>query len=335
MKSFPLQNNVKYLIAATTSLFLLSGCQPPVVPVKNIRYSISYSVDGQEFQISKTYKCYYEDVGWISERGADWHIRGIDQPIRISGTLPDGEKYVAQPVNSMLTGASPEYQCPSTETPIASEIFVTDKEHPENLNGFDDTRIKSKDHVIKINKSMLSLDSYSMGTYKLPKDYKPQANSLGKLYYTISARFISGAEIDQDGLRNYINSRKSIWLENGQAISFTRWGTEDVEAARSFLSTKPYLYYSAGGIEITGDHTEQAWVFNRSSSTNSITWIVSSTKNKDETMIPDKNLPKDLIKFENNEIEIPTAKYGGFHFYNPRNDTLEVFYLTKTQVPLP
>ena len=134
-------------------------------------------------------------------------------------------------------------------------------------------------------------------------------------------------------MRNYVASRKSIWLKEGAAVSAIAWHREDVEAARQYSETVPYLYRPSGGVELTGQYTKKGWNFTNTTSHTSITWIASDLTEREAAGTPDNKLPTTLVNFGGAEIEIPVAKYSAHHFYNPRTDELIVFYVYKTEVP--
>lgn len=310
-------------------LFMLCGCQSPIVPVRNVHYIVHYSVGDQHFEISTTYKCYYEDVSWVSERGADWHIRGKQQVFAV-GTLPSGERFVVQPVDSRMWSFFPYYRCPETETPIASELFIASGQHPR-LESFDNLRTRSNNRKIRIEESLLR-SSNGIGVFDPPKSfYNPTGG--GKHYYTISARLLSGDEINRAGLRDYVSSRRSIWLKKDVVIPFSGWSRDDLQAARSYQEKMPYLYFPTSGLELTGNYSKQGWTFNRNTSTESVAWVQLPLSDHEALTTLDRRLPTTWVNFDGFRIEVPVAKYSALHFFNPTNDELAIFYVVKTVVP--
>lgn len=50
-----------------------SGCSVnPLIPIEAKQYTMNFTIDGEEFNVSKEVKFYYRDVKWGSERGASW-----------------------------------------------------------------------------------------------------------------------------------------------------------------------------------------------------------------------------------------------------------------------
>lgn len=231
-----------------------------------------------------------------------------------------------------MSDFSPRYRCLNDgDVDIASEIFVRSKDYSQNLESFDPFRTESSGHTIRINKSMLRLESNGRGRFKPPTT---STSEHGKTYYTISAEIFSGPQIDGAGLRGYVASRKSIWLKQGTTIPFGGRQQQDVEAARKYSSaTAPFLNYPSGGLELTGEYTQDAWKFARSTSNTSVTWIPAGLTALEAGRTSDNKLSTAWIRFNNTHIEIPTAKYPALHFYDPLTDELIVFYVYRTEVP--
>lgn len=316
-----------------------AGCEWPFPFDRVIRYSVTYSVDGQKSTIESTYNCHLVRNGWLSEGGGSWQIRG-GGPIHVAGTFSNGERFVVEPVDARALPINTNVRCTESSVDVDSEMFVFGAGGVNHLISVDAKRTRLGGHNIKIERSTLSFDGIGLAGVVEVSRHAHTADRIED-YYTISARVINLSDLDRAGsasdasFRDYLHGRKSIWIEGGQPLPFVEWGQEDIEAARKYEEAKPFLYFLERGIDLSGNYSNGVWNFEKQGSVNAIDWLPEKITEQQEPRLSDKDIPRDVILYKTSRIELPTAKYPARHFYDPTDDTVVVFYLVRERVQLP
>jgi hypothetical protein len=313
----------------------LSALQAPVVPVRNMAYVVKYDDGGTTREVRTNYKCYFEDVSWVSDRGAAWHVR-FEDLLRVKGSLPDGIPYEVQPIDKKYVHPSSDAWCPDHDLPNRSVLFLRHGAGTEMVAGFDDTHIVSPSHTIRILDSSFKPEGSGLAAFQ-PLD--TSANhvypSPGPTYYTISAEFLPGSEIDRRQLRAYVTQRQDLRLLPGQSYEFKDWGPEDVAAATKYYGkldpASPADFANIGQKTANGE-----WVIERTSN-RAIQWYPQGKVESDllKLLGHPESIPRQWVTYKQSRIQLPIAVYNSRYFYDPSSDELVIFQVHHVELTPP
>lgn len=322
------------LISFLALLFFLPACQSPIVSVRNYNYLVKFIYDGKEYTVKTKYKCHYEDLQWFSERGADWHRRRESIPVKITGTVDDGTSYEIQPIPGPCSSSDcpQDRMCAPNTVDVTSILFVRDKMDQNKLYGFDHMRTTSDQHTIRITSSRLELEGTSYETFKKRGDQR-HPNLLSKSYYTISADTIPSSEITRLGLRDYVNSRKNIWLRMGKEYPFIDWNDEDVAATVRYGK---YLFPQTRQVMIAGEKTEQGWIIDKKSKIKASQWAIDPLNKREVESLDNKdnNILKQWVIYNKTRIQVPLNYSLTLHFYDPVDDEIILFRVVRRDITI-
>lgn len=314
----------------------ISACQSPVVPVRNMAYVVKFDDGSIARNATLQYKCYFEDVSWMSERGAEWHVR-FEELLRAKGSLPNGTPYEVQPINAKYVNPPGDSWCPDHNLPNSSVLFLRAAVGTDMVEGFDNTHIRSPSHTIRILNSSFKLESSGIGKFQ-PLD--TSANHVspprGPTYYTISVEVLPGTEIDRRQVRAYVTQRLDIQLAPGHSYEFRDWGSEDVAAANKYYGkfdpTSSGDFANIGQKAANGD-----WVI-ESASNKAIQWYPEGEVDSDVLTVLLKHpesIPRQWVTYKQSRIQLPIAVYNSRYFYDPSSDELVIFQVHHVELASP
>jgi hypothetical protein len=307
------------LLPSTT----LNALQPPVVSVHNMAYVVKYDDGGIAREATLKYKCYYEDVGWVSERGPEWHVRS-EELLRVNGSLPGGPPYEIQPIDATYPNSNT--WCPDRDLRNYSILFLRPSTSAALVEGFDQTHTLSSSHAIKILDSHFILESSGIGAFQ-PRDTSPNHVSppQGLMYYTVSAEVLPGTEIDRRQVRAYLTQRQDLRLLPGHSYEFRNWSPEDAAAARKYYGklnpTGVGDFANIGQKAANGD-----WVIELASR-KAIQWYLEGKVDPDpiKLLVHPELIPRQWVTYKQSKIQLPIAVYRSRYFYDPSSDELVIF----------
>jgi hypothetical protein len=312
---------------------LLCACQSPVVPVRKLAYVVAFEVNGTTYQLKTVYQCHLEDVAWVSERGAEWHIRS-PALIRALGVIADGSKVEAQPIDPRFTDFSPAVRCTDHDVAIYSVLFVAWAPDVSWIAGVDSLHSNLAGNKIQITESKVEFLGSTYGIFQpAGESVDPSHQPRGSDYYTISAEILAGDEIDRRHLRDYVNGRKSIWLQEGKTLEFVRWDDEDVDAARKY--EKQLNLYGSGGFLICGQKKGDTWAIELNSS-QAMQWYPSGITDprQDRFIGHEEAIPRQWVLYKQSRIQLPLALYQTRNFYDPAVDQLVLLHVDHADLVL-
>ncbi|HQS67578.1 MAG TPA: hypothetical protein PLM93_10395 [Sulfuricurvum sp.] len=203
-----------YLIGFVFFIVAQSGCSiDPFIPIEAKKYTINFTVDGEEFNISKEVKFYYRDGTWGSERGQSW-------------MASDGlGEYIGYTSKNLLFIVSPfERTYGIHEYSFSPKILVSDNNGIEYEVFHNKSYLNSK-HDLKITKQ--TMDVYDAGTtsYIAMNNRKKSTDEKRKkysLYKSFWMKTFDKAYIDKNlNLKSLINAKNVPWLRKGESYDFT------------------------------------------------------------------------------------------------------------------
>lgn len=322
------------MVCILTTL-LLFGCQSPVVPVKNISYDVSVQVDGYTYKLTTKYKCYYEDIAWLSERGADWHIRGNEDPLKITGTLHDGSRFEALPFNLYRPNdpySSSGGRCPEHSRDVETMFYIEDKRNPSHVEGFSTNDTTSNLHKVKILDSGLHIDSFGVAPFHNPQHDKPGPVRDGKAYYTVSMTVLAAPNLAMwKGLGDFIQQKHLPWLIRGGDNPFHDWTSDDVDFSRNYsqIFTWKTTRTTTGApladvVEYYGTPIGDEWQLQQQNSQSASQWHAEPPDICKIDCLNPEHMTKKWIRYDGAHIEIEFSTYFRY-FYDPvRNEIISL-----------
>lgn len=310
---------MKHTMLATSFAILLSGCQSPIVAVRNFSFDSKFTVDGKLYDLKSPYACHHEDLTWISERGSDWHIREGDDKVRIVGTLDDGSVFEVLPYSSLWRFSF----CKESTSEINARLYIDSKNNL--IESFDKIRNTSSIHSVQLISTKTTLIDSSLDTFVDHHNW-PKPTAAAKRYYTVRATIYENkAWNNRPEIVDLIRSKEILWLEKGKPYPFTVWSQNDVALARTGLLNKIIDGNADSTATLYLVPNGESWLFSGSKH-NAIQWIIeplpSNPSEERGAVISSKF--KQWVVYEGTNIELPLRSYYRV-FYEPEYDRLIKF----------
>jgi hypothetical protein len=249
-----MRSALKAGIVSTVMALSLAGCQPPVVPVRSYTFNATFVADGRQYVFSMPYQCHYEDLTWVSERGADWHVRKGMDALRIVGHLADGTAFEVLP-----SASTPDVFCSEHGGAVQSQLFIATSDGGAiSVTPGTDAMTPHKARLSQTSLTLVSEDSARF----LDHSKWPAPTKLGQHFYTVQARYYDASLWKQDpAIVTMVDNRTVRWLEDREAWPFDAWTDKDVAFARVRQRNRQLDEYADAGerfpLALVGD----AWQF--------------------------------------------------------------------------
>lgn len=207
---------LKVLLMIGFILFVIAqtGCSVnPLIPIQAKQYGINFTVDGEEFNISKEVKFYYRDVTWGSERGTSW-------------MASDGlGEYIGHTSTNLLFIVSPfEHSYKSSGYTFSPKILLSDNNGTE-YEVFQNKNYTHGKHNVRFKNQ--SLNVYDAGTtsYIVMNNRKESIDEKRKKYSHYKSFWMKTYDkeyIEKNlNLKSMIEAKNIPWLRKGESYDFT------------------------------------------------------------------------------------------------------------------
>lgn len=305
----------KFLIFGVPIAISLFGCQSPLVMTKKFSLQAKFIANGKEYGAETNYTCHYEDLTWISSRGADWHIREGIYQAKISGKLEDGRSFQILPIPKDWS-----YKfCPSGPDALQARLFVESQN--SRIDSFDEDKNLSATDNIKLIDTKITITGAGLSSFVEQKEW-PHLPAPTKRYFTVHAKIYENLlwknRLD---IAKLIESKKILWFEKNKSYPFSEWSDNDVKFARMrssyFDKLAPQFY-----LMVEND----VWII-PDSKNKAIQWERQPMPLNDEERnqrSPSQKF-KRWISYRGSLIEVPIN--GSYYrlFYEPEYDRLIMF----------
>jgi hypothetical protein len=129
-----------------------------VVSTRIINYNVTFSFNGEDHHLATEYECHYEDVSWISSRGAEWHIRdNSSRIVAIQARMANGATFWISTLGLETAAVREDRLCPESTVSVRSYVTVN---RPSLTGGW------QAPEGVRIVKSELVLLSSGLGLYR-------------------------------------------------------------------------------------------------------------------------------------------------------------------------
>lgn len=313
---------MRHLVAFAALVALLSACQSPLVTMRNLSYEGRFEVDGERHEFNKPFSCHYEDVSWVSERGASWHNRAGSGIVKVLGTLSDGSRFQVLPI---FKWAGYGETCADQPESVSTRLYI---ELPSGrVESFDEPSSRATTHKVTALESRFVFKGTASAAYEPQENWaknKRREAPASVRYYTVWV-----TEYGKDnwgdhfgpGIRDFIKTRKIPWLDSGTAFPFSAWSDDDVKFAREHRGA---LRWPAAQILLTpSTDTNEIWVVAKSAGT--IQWLVEPVPENDAEKLRGATMDKfkRWIEYRGSRIEIPLKNYYRLLYDKERDRILQ------------
>ncbi|NHR06523.1 hypothetical protein HA052_15125 [Chromobacterium haemolyticum] len=294
----------------------IAACQPPVVPLKSYSFNVKFDVNGKLYEVNEKFKCHYEDVSWISTKGAEWHIREGTDMVRGYGAIDNDVSFEIIPKQPW-----PKSFCFDSSGPVDVQVFI--KKKNGLVESFDKNRVVSSSYNFRLVDARINLRTWGVGFFE--KKHKFLELAL-KPYYAVSVNFYGEDKWGRnEEAADFVDKKKIIWFEKNKAYPFKGWGRDDMEFSR--------LRWDDDGLKADGAAAEQSvlkpkgdvWIIS-ASNIEAINWLQESTEDESEKGIESASPEKrsSWVNYKGSKIEVPIRLYERI-FYEPEENSLVEF----------
>ena len=313
---------MRRLIASASSILLLSACQSPLVAMRNLSFEGKFEVNGERHEFNVPYSCHYEDVSWLSERGASWHNRAGSGLVKVIGKLSDGSRFEVLPVRPR---AGYGETCANQPEAVTARLFI---ELPNsNVESFDKPSSRSVIHKVTSLESSFAFKGTASAAYEPQEKWainKRREAPATVRYYTVWVTEY-GKENWGDrfgsGIRDFIEARKIPWLDRGTVFPFSAWSDNDVKFAREYRGA---LRWPTSQVSLTpSDDSNEIWSAGKSTGT--IRWVLEPAAVNDAEKWRGATMDKfkRWIEYRGSRIEIPLKDYYRLLYDKERDRILQ------------
>lgn len=297
---------------------ICSGCQFPLVTKRNLSYEGHFDVDGHRYDFKYDYSCHFEDVSWISERGASWHNRAGYGPIK--GQLLDGSRYEVRPARPHIGYGG---TCEAKSEAVPTRLFIELKNN--RVESFDRVSDRSPYHKITALESKFVFNGTESVPYEPQEKWGTNTNTTKQKatrYYTVWITEYTNENWSGPiglGVREYINTKKIPWIGLAKNFPFSGWSNDDAQFAREYAQA---LRWPKSQVTLTPNINDKVtWVVDENSS--NIIWLAEPLENNSSTNGVGSNF-KTWINYKGNQIEVPLKHYYRLLYDEQRDRIIKV-----------
>ncbi|WP_227107411.1 hypothetical protein [Chromobacterium rhizoryzae] len=294
----------------------VAACQPPVVPLKTYSFNVKFDVNGKSYDVSEKFNCHYEDVSWISTKGAEWHIREGSDVVRIYGVIDNDISFEIIPNQPW-----PKSFCFDESGPLDVQVFIKNKNGL--VESFDKNRLVSSFYNFRLVDARI--DSRTWGVDFFEKKHK-LLELATRSYYTVVVNFYGEDKWSRnEGAADFVEERKIIWFEKNKAFPFSGWGKDDVELARIRWDDENLKEDGAFARQNVLKPNGAAWVIS-TSNVEAINWLQEPAMAGGEEGIEltSSERRSSWVSYRGSKIELPIRDYYRI-FYEPDENRLVEF----------
>lgn len=313
---------MKSLIASAALVLLLSACQSPLVAMRNLSYEGKFEVNGEQYEFNVPYGCHYEDVSWISSRGASWHNRAGSGLVKVIGKLSDGSRFEVLPVRPWSGYGE---TCADQPEAATARLFI---EQPTGrVESFDNPSSRPVTHKVTALESRFVFKGAAIAAYEPQENWatnKRREAPATVRYYTVWVTEYGKDNWEdrrRSGIRDFIDARKIPWLNSGTVYPFSRWSDDDVKFAREYRGA---LRWPASQVSlIPSADANEIWSAAKSAGT--IQWVREPVPVNDEEKRRAATMDKfkRWIEYRGSRIEIPLKDYYRLLYDKERDRILQ------------
>lgn len=323
------------LIIAVLAIFAATGCQLPLVSSRTIELASDFVVDGKAYSIKKSYECHHENTGWLSARGADWHVREGEDTVELSGTLEDGRRFKIVPEKRYSSSVWYRSFCEQTGPVSIVNDFSANLylfANNETVESFSGGNQSSRHFHVASFTAKLNLLHSGVSTFASQDEWPRVKKGAKASYYSISSVvYEKSAWAKFPILREDIESKRIVWLDLKKDHPLLQWGEND----KNFASRQPifgtyfgYRMLPSGVLKppltMWFAPEGETWV-PKDSMRNARPWfLLPDRTNAKGNENPVAGLTH-WVSYKGVKIEVPVRNYFRL-FYEPETETLIKFY---------